>query len=402
MHKNLTNGKKSVITFNGYKLVTKNDKGVIIIGSISTKVIAALFAMMFFFGTAVSAFAADEPLGANAVAVQSTDVLESRETIEYYTDKLDGKNLVSVEKITDESATLRWEKSSMSQSYRVRRYDAKSDSWKDHAIISGPILKLKNLKSNTNYQFCVLNTETDAVVGVASFKTKTRPSEVWVEDVTSKSITLAFSAESNATLQLYRKQKGGKYSLIGEVNPKKTYTDKKVKSATTYYYKVKAVLPAVNGGESKVITSKEKKVTTLLKMGLPKVSGKTKTYAYYTAVTARRSPQYKLLRSAKCYTDKKTGIRMVDDCYCVALGSYYGSKIGTKYRITFSTGKAIKVILCDQKANRHTDSKNQYAVINNDIMEFYVEKSKIPSGIRGDYGKLPQFSGSIVSIEKYI
>ena len=136
-------------------------------------------------------------------------------------------------------------------------------------------------------------------------------------------------------------------------------------------------------------------------MKLPKVSGATKTYAYYTAVTAKGSPQYALLNSEECYTDEKTGIRMVDDYYCVALGSFYGSTIGTKYRITFSTGDSIKVILCDQKSDRHTDSNHQYAVKNCDIMEFYVEKGKIPSNVRGNYGNLEQFSGDIVKIERY-
>ena len=92
---------------------------------------------------------------------------------------------------------------------------------------------------------------------------------------------------------------------------------------------------------------------------------------------------------------------MYDGCYCVALGSYYGSAIGTKYRITLSTGKSINVILCDQKSNRHTDENHQYAVKNQDIVEFYVEKGSIPNGVRGDYGHLEQFSGKIVSIEKF-
>ena len=139
-------------------------------------------------------------------------------------------------------------------------------------------------------------------------------------------------------------------------------------------------------------------------MGLPAVSGRTKTYAYYTAVTAKGSPQYKLLNSSECYTDPETGIRMVDGCYCVALGSYYGTRIGTKYRITFSTGTSINVILCDQKADRHTDSNHQYAVNNSDIVEFYVQGSAMPSSVRrgGSFGSYPKFAGSVTSIEKYV
>ena len=44
---------------------------------------------------------------------------------------------------------------------------------------------------------------------------------------------------------------------------------------------------------------------------------------------------------------------MVDDCYCAALGSYYGSNIGQKYLIRLSSGKQFKIILCDQKSDKH-------------------------------------------------
>lgn len=187
-----------------------------------------------------------------------------------------------------------------------------------------------------------------------------------------------------------------------------SYTVKGLSPETSYDF---CVMSGVSGEILGTITVKTKKKPQpkTVKMGLPSVSGSTKTYAYYTAVTVKSSPQYAVLNSGtykgkkyNTYTDEKTGIRMVDGCYCVAMGSYYGTTMGTKYKITLSTGKSFNVILCDSKANRHTDSNNQYAVKNKDIIEFYVDKHKIPSGIRGDYGTLEQFSGSIVSIEKYV
>lgn len=187
-----------------------------------------------------------------------------------------------------------------------------------------------------------------------------------------------------------------------------SYTVKGLSPDTEYDFCVKS---AVNDEVLGKITlrTKKKPVPKTVKMGLPSVSGSTKTYAYYTAVTVKSSPQYAVLNSGtykgkkyKTYTDEKTGIRMVDGCYCVALGSYYGTTMGTKYKITLSSGKSFNVILCDSKANRHTDGNNQYAVRNKDVVEFYVDKHKIPSGIRGDYGTLDQFRGSIVSIEKYV
>jgi hypothetical protein len=226
--------------------------------------------------------------------------------------------------------------------------------------------------------------------------------EIKVKKVTQTSATLVWNSET-----VYIGYSICKYNPISDTydevatTSSTSYVIKKLTQNTSYDYCVKSLINNEILG-TVTFTTKKKPVAKTIKMGLPSVSGSTKTYAYYTAVTAKSSPQYKLLNSDKCYTDEKTGIRMVDGYYCIALGSYYGSTIGTKYKITLSSGKSFKAILCDQKANRHTDSNNQYAVQNKDIVEFYVEKSKIPSNIRGDYGTLEQFKGSIVSIEKYV
>jgi fibronectin type 3 domain-containing protein len=240
------------------------------------------------------------------------------------------------------------------------------------------------------------------VFGVTSFTTNDLVPVITAEDISSSYVKLSISSlPKNAKVTIYRGTKSKELKKLATVKNKTTYTDKKVKSAKTYYYRIKVSL-TLSDGTTKTVKSKKIKVKTLKNMGLPSVSGKTKTYAYYTAVTVKSSPQYKLLNSEDCYTDEETGIRMVDGCYCIALGSYYGSKIGTKYKITLSSGESFMAILCDQKANRHTDSKNQYAVRNSDVVEFYVEKGKIPKGVNGDYGKLEQFKGSIAKIEKYV
>jgi hypothetical protein len=226
--------------------------------------------------------------------------------------------------------------------------------------------------------------------------------EIKTDKLTQTSATISWSSDT-----LYISYIICRYNVITDeyeevgATSNTSYTIKNLTQNTSYDYAVKSAVNDTVLGTISFTTKKKPEIKTV-KMGLPSVSGSTKTYAYYTAVTAKSSPQYKLLNSDKCYTDDKTGIRMVDGYYCIALGSYYGSTIGTKYIITLSTGKSFKAILCDQKANRHTDSNNQYAVQNKDIVEFYVEKGKIPSNIRGDYGTLEQFKGSIVSIEKII
>ena len=90
---------------------------------------------------------------------------------------------------------------------------------------------------------------------------------------------------------------------------------------------------------------------------------------------------------------------MYDGYYCVALGSFYGRQIGTKYYIELSNGRTLRCILGDQKQDRHTDKKNQYAVKNGDIVEFIVDDIDISGG---DISEIEGFEGSIVSIKKII
>ena len=124
-------------------------------------------------------------------------------------------------------------------------------------------------------------------------------------------------------------------------------------------------------------------------------------------MTDKTSPAYAVLNSGtyrgvtyKTTTDETTGIRMVGEYYCAALGTFYGTTKGTKYKVTLDTGKTFKIILCDTKSNRHTDKKHQYAKKNKDVVEFYVDRTKIPAGVNGNYNRLEPFHGKIQSIEQ--
>jgi len=307
---------------------------------------------------------------------------------------------VKAQNITDSSAKLSWSVDEMLACYKICEYNKASGNLEEYAQTTKNNINVNNLEASTDYSFCVLDNSTNELLGATNFKTANKKPVIKVKERTSKKVVLSLGSHSkNEKVEIYRKSGNSAYKKIGSVTGKSTYTDSKVKGNTIYYYKARVITKDTKSAFSSAV-----KARTLLSMGLPAVSGKTKTFAYYTAVTAKSSPQYKLLNSKKCTTDPKTGIRMYDGCYCVALGSYYGTKIGTKYRITFSNGNSINVILCDQKANRHTDSKHQYAVNNKDIVEFYVQKSKLPKAIRGrgNFGILSQFSGSVVSIEKYM
>lgn len=145
--------------------------------------------------------------------------------------------------------------------------------------------------------------------------------------------------------------------------------------------------------------NKAKKVWTRKNGGLPKnVSGKTKSYMCYTAVTCTSSNQWKFFHRKKNRpkADSKKYMRVGED-YCVALGSYYGTHIGkNRYRITFkkSNGKTYQITatLGDQKANKDTDKKHQYHTVDHSIVEF----------ITGSYPHeqpTNDFPGSVVKIE---
>lgn len=376
------------------------------------KAVSVMLAVLFALSAGMVAFA-EEPADsyAGAPVVLGDEVLGGFDIIASLQDVAQKKDEFQIEasNVKADSAVLKWKNDGLCMSYRICRYNLLTKKWDELTTVPQNKLRLTDLKSNTPYKYCVINDTSGRLLGVEEFRTRVKKPKLSVKEINGDSVKLAVkNVPQNARVQVYRKASDGKFKKLATLKKgKKTYTDKNLKAATPYTYKVKTVVTTKENGKKVTKTSafsKAQKVTTLLSMGLPSVSGKTKTYAIYTAVTARSSPQYKLLHSDKCYTDEETGIRMVDGCYCVALGSYYGTKIGTKYRITFSTGTKIDVILCDQKADRHTDSRHQYAVNNSDIVEFYVERAKMPSIIRnrGNYGILEKFSGSVVAIEKYI
>lgn len=126
--------------------------------------------------------------------------------------------------------------------------------------------------------------------------------------------------------------------------------------------------------------------------------GEFKCYMDYRAITATDSPQYQLQQEA--WTDDY-GLRRVDNFYCVALGSAFGSTIGDKYLVTLSTGEEIPVILSDQKADQDTISDNTRDY-NGAVLEFVVDAAALPESVRcsGDVSSIPLFQGSVKEIRR--
>ena len=112
---------------------------------------------------------------------------------------------------------------------------------------------------------------------------------------------------------------------------------------------------------------------------VPRTSG-FKSYMSYKCITSVSSPQYKL-QHTRAYTGKY-GIRQVDGRYCVAIGSYFTSNIGTKFDLVLKNGTVIPCILSDQKADKDTDSRNIVTEHNGCLSEFIIDPSALKSSAK--------------------
>lgn len=148
---------------------------------------------------------------------------------------------------------------------------------------------------------------------------------------------------------------------------------------------------------------------TYTDLGVPtNVNTSFKTYMDYRTITATGSPQYKWIRRwgwcdgegfMRANGERDLGI--TDDYYMIALGSYYGTTIGTKYRITTDAGRAFYGVLCDQKDDRHTNWTHQYAE-KNDVVEFIVDTYCLNSNVKrmGSANCYMPLNGTIARIER--
>ncbi len=148
---------------------------------------------------------------------------------------------------------------------------------------------------------------------------------------------------------------------------------------------------------------------TYTPMSVPDINSSFKTYMDYRAVTNKASAQYKFIHTwgwsdydgfMRC--DGEQGLGITDNYYLVALGSYYGTEIGTKYRITTDTGRIFYVALADQKADRDTDETHRYSVKNKDVVEFLVDTRTLNRDVKrsGSANVYMPLNGKIATIEK--
>lgn len=126
-----------------------------------------------------------------------------------------------------------------------------------------------------------------------------------------------------------------------------------------------------------------------------------KRYMDYTAVTDTGSDQYNLLQKGVIGSD---GIVRVDGYVCAALGSGYG-QIGDKFTFVLEKNgrrHSVKVIMADQKQDKHTAGGNGLTDKDGNIMELIVCTGQLPEAARtsGDCDKIEAVCGEIVKIIK--
>lgn len=103
------------------------------------------------------------------------------------------------------------------------------------------------------------------------------------------------------------------------------------------------------------------------------------TYMDYKMTTNKTSRQYALLNSPDAHTDVKTGIRMIGDRYCIALGSYYTHNVGQKVNLIFEDGTVVYCILGECKSDAHTDETNRFHAVDGSVAEFVVDSEYFES-----------------------
>ena len=177
----------------------------------------------------------------------------------------------------------------------------------------------------------------------------------------------------------------------GETTEKQT-TEVSTKESTTQK------VTTTNETTTEVETSKSAQGSTY---SIPDNGGRFKSYTNYRLLSKSSSQWNRIQCHEDAYADDN-GLRKVGNYYCVAMGSYYSTTLGDTFEIT-TEGGTFQVVICDFKANRHTDSTNRYTAHNGCVVEFYVDMNTLDATARqmGDISYADgKFSGRITNITK--
>ncbi len=132
------------------------------------------------------------------------------------------------------------------------------------------------------------------------------------------------------------------------------------------------------------------------------INNSFKSYMSFKTITNRNSKQYELQKLA--YTDNSTGIRMIDDNYCIAVGTGVGASVGDRISVIMGNGEHINCVVADIKADIHTKSDNIQTIADNSVIEFIVDVKQVPTLAKkmGDMSYVNyRFEGEIEKIRVY-
>lgn len=130
---------------------------------------------------------------------------------------------------------------------------------------------------------------------------------------------------------------------------------------------------------------------------------KTKNFKSYMPHTlfSQNSLQYKIQEMSRTDND---GLRVVDERYCVAIGSYFGTEIGQYFDLVLENGTTIPCVMADVKADVHTDSLNIATTANGCVSEFIVSLDNLKKIVKkaGNISILKkEWNSPVVSIRTY-
>lgn len=127
-----------------------------------------------------------------------------------------------------------------------------------------------------------------------------------------------------------------------------------------------------------------------------------KSYMSYRAICLNGSNELYLQRNY-AITDEN-GLRIINNRYCVAMGTYFNLSIGQYFDLVLANGTVIPCIMSDTKSDKHTDSNNVYTVHSNCCSEFIVDTTYLSQNVknRGNISYVfEEWNSPVVSVIAY-
>lgn len=166
-------------------------------------------------------------------------------------------------------------------------------------------------------------------------------------------------------------------------------------------------IPWVETDDTDLVNYAEKPVNYVTK-DVPDITKvfNTKTYMKYQVLGTEAWNKQGHLSRQKEATTGPYNIRMVDDRYLIAVGTYYCTRIGTYIDVVLEDGTVLPCMLGDVKSDLHTDPEHKYQAQDKSVIEFIVDspgvnkydysafKNMYPT-INGNFSNVPEFSSPV-------